>query len=99
MRDIVVTLVHGTWGRKAKWTSRTSPLTTALRHGLPTLRKIYSFEWNGRNSNRARLEAAQRLRWHHEHVTEAHEGAAHFIIAHSHGGNVALYACRDEDFS
>ena len=90
---VVVTLIHGTWARRARWTDRSSPLSQALLQ-IPHVRDIVRFEWSGRNSHWARIKAAKRLAEHHETVTHKHPGCRHYVIAHSHGGNVALYACR-----
>ena len=48
--------------------------------------------WSGANTNRARLRAAASL--HESLIAKKREFplARHFVIGHSHGGNVALYA-------
>ncbi|WP_250399609.1 hypothetical protein [Streptomyces cellostaticus] len=50
------------------------------------------FTWSGRNSHQARARAAQELAEHLEKVARENEGARQWIVAHSHGGNVALHA-------
>ncbi|MGH7513765.1 MAG: hypothetical protein ACREOQ_12665 [Gemmatimonadales bacterium] len=52
------------------------------------------FKWSGRNSHKMRLRASKELELHLNEATRANPGAKHFVVAHSHGGNVALYALR-----
>jgi hypothetical protein len=96
MEEYVVTLVHGTWARRAPWTKEDSPLCCYLRE---TLRDVtfYRFEWSGRNSNSARFKAAEKLQLELTTRLTERPTAKHYIIAHSHGGNVALYALRDPE--
>jgi hypothetical protein len=54
-RTAVITLVHGTFARDARWTLQDSALSAALRKaGCHVTR----FAWSGRNSHRARSQAA-----------------------------------------
>jgi hypothetical protein len=92
----VVTLVHGTWAQHAAWTEMTSPLVEALRTKLGDGVQVEPFQWSGRNSHYARSRAAKALRQHIQNCSERYFGADQFVIAHSHGGNVALYALRDQ---
>lgn len=85
----VVTLVHGTFARDAPWTRPDSVLSTALeRAGCHVTR----FAWSGRNSHRARWHAAGELVAHLQQQVTKHPRARQWVIAHSHGGNVALHA-------
>src|SRR4029077_16813997 len=43
-----------------------------------------------------RKEAAEDLKLHLASLLERFPDAAHFVIGHSHGGSVALYAMRDD---
>src|SRR5262245_52275955 len=102
--NVVVTLVHGTWGRgfleahrkrvkrHASWTEEKSQHVEAIRRSLGDAVLIERFDWSGRNSHRARLRAAGDLATHLSGLVERYPNAAHAIVAHSHGGNVALYA-------
>lgn len=54
------------------------------------------FRWTGANTVAARTNAQAAVRGHLRLLRQQHEQARHFIVAHSHGGNVALYALRDE---
>ena len=102
-RPVLITLVHGTFAPGAPWTRDDSALCKALRERLPGA-SIDAFTWSGHNSNRARLDAGFELaQWTEERITEyerEHGGPIdHYVIAHSHGGNVALYACRFRHFA
>ena len=102
-RPVLITLVHGTFAPGAAWTRDDSALCKALRERLPGA-SIGAFTWSGHNSNRARLDAALELAlWTETRITEyerEHGGPVdHYVIAHSHGGNVALYACRSRHFA
>lgn len=57
--------------------------------------RVFPFFWSGRNGVLARTAAATRLKKKVEMRLQEYPGARHFIIAHSHGGNVALYAIRE----
>jgi hypothetical protein len=94
---LMITLVHGTWARDATWTQRGSSLRTELSERLGEDVVFMPFIWSGRNSHRARLIAAKSLQ---EHILKLHHEfprACHVVIAHSHGGNIALYALRNRD--
>lgn len=88
-RVSVITLVHGTFAPDAAWTRPDSALSTSLRKaGCHVTR----FVWSGRNSHRARAGAAHGLAEHLRQQLTEHPRARHWVIAHSHGGNVALHA-------
>ncbi len=88
-------LVHGTFGRDSAWTRPESPFVSRLTKDLhvPVLR----FAWSGVNSHRARLNAGVELA---TFVSELHSKGHRrlCVIAHSHGGNVVLYALRNKCF-
>ena len=90
----IVTLVHGTFAKDAAWTQEGSLLRVALEKRLGAPVTFRTVGWSGRNTMRARMQGAQEL------VKELHHqmkdpDALLFVIAHSHGGNVALHAMRD----
>jgi hypothetical protein len=93
--NYVIILVHGTWARRAPWLNQSSLLCKTLCEKLPEPIKIVPFEWTGRNSNEARQRAGKNLEWLIRKLVNDHPTAKHFIVAHSHGGNIALYALRD----
>jgi hypothetical protein len=87
----VVTMVHGTFARDAPWTRPDSALSRAL---LDAGCQVTRFEWSGRNSHRARSHAARQLAEHLDRQIAGNPHARQWVIAHSHGGNVALHAAR-----
>lgn len=93
--DYVITLVHGTWAQDAEWPNENGPLARKLREALGGRVIINRFGWSGENSYRARQEASKDLQQRLSKDVRQHRGAHHFVIAHSHGGNVALYALND----
>jgi len=95
MSDVIITLVHGTWATEASWTQTTSALAKELTEALPTVH-FERFIWSGSNSHYSRSSAAIKLRRHIRECTIRYATQDHYIIAHSHGGNVVLYALRDD---
>jgi hypothetical protein len=91
----VVTMIHGTFAKNALWTSDGSNLCKALREHLPGDLVIRRFPWSGANRNSDRIEAAKKLADALNENLASYPYAAHFVIAHSHGGNLALYAMGD----
>src|SRR5271166_1168830 len=86
---VVVTLVHGTFARKARWIRSQSPLSLALvREGF----QVVPFRWSGKNAHWARAVASGQLADHMEKQIANYGDAAQCIVAHSHGGNVAVQA-------
>lgn len=94
--DWVVVLVHGTWDSGAPWTRAQSRLCRYIRDRFSGVR-FNRLVWTGENSCQARWNAADRLQERLAHLRRAYPAARLIVIAHSHGGNVALYACRRDD--
>ena len=95
---IVITMVHGTWARRAKWVEPDSRFGEWLRRELaPAL--VVPLRWSGRNSIKARSEAVHKLRAHIIKVRVDYPNARHAFIAHSHGGNVVLCALADQSLA
>lgn len=93
--ECVVTLVHGTFAKHAPWMRDESQFCTAIR-SLPHT-AIRRFCWSGSNTHTARLQAGEDLSLYLQKVKQDFpETTKHFVIAHSHGGNVALYAMASE---
>ncbi len=89
--DAVVTLVPGTWARKAAWTRTDSSLSSALtKAGC----QVVPFEWSHSNCYRARTRAALGLARQLHGQFKENPGARQWVVAHSHGGNIALHAVR-----
>lgn len=99
--SVVITLVHGTFGRlpgrDAGWTREVSLLRQRLGTGLGADAVFVPFRWSGMNWPAARYRAATRLRDHFGRIARQYPGCRHYLVAHSHGGNVALYALRDAE--
>ena len=53
---------------------------------------LVRFQWTGGNTHGARHRAAAQLRSFLAESIHLYPRAHHFIVSHSHGGNVALYA-------
>ena len=97
---MTIVLVHGTYARNwfirtfrggRVWWRANSSFCQTLRSKFPEC-AIVGFEWSGQNSHRARLAAGEELA---ALLTQLRRNAPQeplSIIAHSHGGNVALKA-------
>ena len=65
-----------------------------MRAGLAGV-SFREFAWSGANTHAARLEVGDHPA---QYLCDGHAldpDARHFVVAHRHGGNVALYAMRD----
>ena len=91
----IVTLVHGTFSPHARWMRDGGSLCDQLR-AMPNTR-LSRFCWSGSNTHSARLKAGKELAIHLRQLIRDFPGARQFVAAHSHGGNVALYAMDDDD--
>jgi hypothetical protein len=94
----VITMVHGTFAKNATWINPASPFGRSLRDRLPPAH-VEAFDWSGSNSVKARAEASEQLRARLRKLCGDYPNAHHAIIAHSHGGNVALAALADEELA
>lgn len=112
MARLIVHLVHGTqfylWRKPAiPWVEQEPAGVSAignehlfrvgLRRRLEAKGHQVSFRvirWSGRNRHSARRAAADRIRQSLEHPEE---GAHHFLVAHSHGGNACVMALTGGD--
>jgi hypothetical protein len=92
-----VTLVHGTWGRGSAWTRDGSELRHRIAQTFVEPVEFAVFAWTGRNTTGARYGAAEELRSFLQTLSARFPEATHHIVAHSHGGNVSLYALRDDE--
>jgi hypothetical protein len=99
LRDVLLTPFYGAWPSdfrpKLLWFAEGSEfrnrLAAALEKRLLSAR-ISSFLWSGKNSVRERDKAARQLAEHIRNKQLSHPSSTHLLIAHSHGGNVALRA-------
>ncbi len=90
-----VVLIHGTFAKGAAWTRPDSSFATALLDALGPTARLRVFEWSGGNSHAARLNAGRELSDFIKECVVSKAGRF-VLIAHSHGGNVALYALQDK---
>lgn len=96
--QVVVTLVHGTFNFfQPEWTKPDSVFCSTLSQRLTYSANV--FRWSGWNSHRARLRAARKLKHNLAVAISAFPDAQHFVVAHSHGGNIVLYAMKDGELS
>jgi hypothetical protein len=111
--QLFITTVHGTWGRgffprrqrqnRRLWFEEESPLLDRLIEKLGDIpHKITPLLWSGANSTFARDKTAHVLAEHLSDEHAEHPQATQLVIAHSHGGNIALralYLLRKRDAS
>jgi pimeloyl-ACP methyl ester carboxylesterase len=97
--DAVVVLIHGTFAPEAEWMQKTSKIVQHLRSGLGRFKIAFcKFQWKGNvahwlnNSHLDRYVASQRLSLLLDAIEGRFPTSRIFLVAHSHGGNVALYA-------
>ena len=97
----IVILIHGTWPRKrrgpdskqkAAWCEETSLCREAVRTAFCESVDIRVFEWAGANSPDARLAAADQLNRFIAELRRQKPEARIYVVAHSHAGNIVLYA-------
>ncbi|MER9702177.1 hypothetical protein [Mesorhizobium sp. M0146] len=94
-----ITLVHGTFAPGAGWTQAGSALRNAIEKAFSGKVCFHDeFRWSGLPSHIARHVAAKRLQTYLEKLTNEHAGP-HYLIGHSHGALVTLYALRDSDLA
>lgn len=94
MRTIHIILVHGTFGRGSDWIKSGSVIRTHLKNNLLENVQFHVFKWSGLPSYVARHRASTELAHYIEALPETAGHCIYFIIAHSHGGNIAMYAMR-----
>jgi pimeloyl-ACP methyl ester carboxylesterase len=92
-------IVHGTFAEGAAWATSGSDFCQSLIRELGPQTLIQSFNWSGQNSVSARETAAVRLSQLLQQSVADFPGVPHFVIGHSHGGNVALSAAALPDLA
>jgi pimeloyl-ACP methyl ester carboxylesterase len=92
-RPHIVTFVHGTFAADAKWTFATSRLGLHIASRCPDV-VLDRFGWTGGNDIVARGQAADQLAQHLVNLSLKNPDGQLSIVAHSHGGNIALDAAR-----
>lgn len=92
---VVVTMIHGTFANGAEWTNDAKSFARARIQTQIESEVIFrAFNWTGSNSHTARIRAGQELAEDQAEVAQQYAGSPRFLLAHSHGGNVAYYALR-----
>src|SRR5690606_16741418 len=66
-------------------------------HKIPI--NFYKLQWSGANTAISRERAANELSNHIQIIRNTHKNSFHFIIGHSHGGNVILYSMKQRTIS
>lgn len=99
-----ITLVHGTFAPNAAWTKPTHWLARTVELNLHQVGRTgpgsvawCPFKWSGANLHSARTQGGIALEQQLRQQVTAYPDARHLVIAHSHGGNVALMALRDTE--
>lgn len=87
-------LVHGTFSDGHEWIGEESPFSRELSDLAAGPTTVKRFGWSGANSHSARLTAGAALAEELEASRRATPAVKQFVVGHSHGGNVALYASR-----
>lgn len=91
--DIVVTLVHGTYSPWAGWAGENSKFRRGVSEGLSKSEvEFVRFKWISLNAAWARRHGARRLANRLRLNLDKWPLARHCVVAHSHGGAVALGA-------
>jgi hypothetical protein len=85
-------LVHGTWAKRAVWTTGKGALVRRLEAEFPGC-SVRPLIWSGRNKFDDRIAAGYELRQTLAGVSDL--DAPLFLIGHSHGGSVITYALRE----
>ncbi len=109
---IIFILVNGTFANEGEWIKSTSSesFRAKLRKKLEAKAGFQvefcdEFSWGHTsrhwryfhdNKMKVRLDSGKKLRDHLLSFSKSEDDTRHYIIAHSHGGNVALYALKDQ---
>lgn len=101
-KQLIVHLVHGTWpngpfkkvDRSATdvWYAHESEICRQIVNGADRTVQLKQFFWSGNNTFSARRQAAAEFTRHLNTSLEADAGSDHVVLAHSHGGTVAMHA-------
>ncbi len=88
----IVTLVHGTFAPFADWTQHGSALRNAIETHVQGPVAFRNLIWSGRNTVAGRQAAADQLSDMLETSCANTPDIPHVVVAHSHGGNIAMTA-------
>ena len=88
--ESVFILIHGTWGADSAWYAPKGDFFEALEHTVSKKESaVVPFRWSGGCGHEARVKAAHSLA---KLIKTYDPSVALYVIAHSHGGNVATLA-------
>jgi hypothetical protein len=88
--DSVFIVIHGTWGLESEWYMPGGDFFDALERTVSTKNSaVVPFCWNGGIGHESRVKAAHSLA---KLIAAYNDDVALYLIAHSHGGNVAAIA-------
>ncbi|QDO84090.1 DUF2974 domain-containing protein [Shewanella psychropiezotolerans] len=94
--NITIVMVHGTFAQEASWSNNIgSTLRNIITDHIGISVSFQAFNWSGKNSHSERIKAARKLHVHLEKIIQEPTSGNIYVIAHSHGGNVAFYALKD----
>jgi hypothetical protein len=96
LADVAI-LIHGTFASGAEWTMEKSPMASALSAALGPGLEIKRVSWDGRNSFASRAIASRALTTELDEIVRSRSFRYIYLIAHSHGGNIALDAVSQMD--
>jgi len=86
----VFILIHGTWGAECSWYVPNGDFFNAIETTVSEKDSVVvSFRWSGGCGHESRIKAAQSLV---KLIKTYHVDMAIFVVAHSHGGTVAVLA-------
>ncbi len=86
----VFILIHGTWGAECSWYVPKGDFFDALENTVSKKNSsVVSFRWSGGAGHEARMKAAYNLV---KLIKTYDPSVAIYLVAHSHGGNVAALA-------
>lgn len=94
--ELIIVPIHGTFVRSASFSQTDSTLAVAIRTAINQPVLMDPFCWSGANNHSDRLRAAEALCSKVFNLRLAKPLAKIVLLAHSHGGNIALLAARDE---
>jgi hypothetical protein len=87
-----IILIHGTFASNADWIQQDSAFQREIRKYLSHSVIFNKFDWDGRNCHTSRIKSSEKLKLELEHSMKLFPNDKHTVIAHSHGGNIAMYA-------
>lgn len=92
----VALLIHGTFARNAAWTHDGSTFCQGILGACPDL-EFHRIRWSGRNTQGARQAGVAKVREAVRQASATYSDSGIFLIAHSHGGNIALLAAEEPE--